>query len=330
MGKLINSYDGLMDSFKGKSLYPIYKVINNMGENYENTQSVLKDVFAVEKYDSFGFKITDEVGVGDFMPITEGTEYATSEVREGFSTQADFFEWTNSIEITQTMMEDNKTSDIKRRAGIFGESEPRTRERFRAQMLANGVNGSVTINSKTFSTKSADGVSVFNIAHPDVAGKFTQTNMYSNTLDKDVFGEIVSRMQNVKDEKGDVIGVTPNTVIIPNYHSLKEALFGIVGSDKDPKTSNNEYNYLFGNWQIIVSPMLAQYMDANTYIIADLDFNKTAMGAVWADRLAPSYETYKAEDTRNFKIAGRSRYTAAFHNWRAFAIGGVTGGTTLT
>ena len=45
MGKLINSYDGLMDSFKGKSLYPIYEIINDQGAEWENKLSMMKEVF---------------------------------------------------------------------------------------------------------------------------------------------------------------------------------------------------------------------------------------------------------------------------------------------
>ncbi len=329
MTKLINSYDGMMDSFKGKSLFPIYKVINSKGEDYENNMAVLKDVFVREKHDGFGFSLVDEIGVGDFMPTDEGAQYASSTVREGFKTQREFVEWTNSIEITQTMMEDNKTSDIKRRAGIFGESEPRTREKFRALMLANGTLPSFEWGGKTFDTTTADGKPLFSTEHINIDGSITQTNKYSNPLEKDVFGEIVARMQNTKDDKGDIIGITPNTIIIPNNHALKQTLFGIIGSDKDPKSANNEYNYLFGNWQVIVSPYLAQYLTEEQYIIADLDYNNRAMGAVWADRITPTYDTFKTENTRNLKITGRSRYTAAFHDWRAFVIGGSNGGSTL-
>lgn len=332
MARLIVSNDGLMDSFKGKSLFPIYKVINDKGEDYENRLAVLKDVFVKSKHETFGFKITDEVGVGDFMPTDEGAAFSETELQEGFSSQAEFVEWTNLITVTKTMMEDNITSDLKKRAGLFGVSEPRTRERFRAKMLAGGLTESVTIGGKAFNTKTADGVSLFNIAHPaKVAAGVNQSNRFTNALDKDVFGEIVTRMQNFRDDKGDTIGVTPNTVIIPNSHKLKQTLFGIIGSDKDPKSSNNEYNYLFGNWRVIVSPELSTLLSATEYIVADIDYNDMAQGAVWGDRIAPEFETYLTTDKkRNLIIAGRSRFTAMFHDWRAFAIGGTTTGTTLT
>ena len=336
MARLIVSNDGLMDTFKGKSLYPVYAVINDKGEDYENRLAVLKDVFVESKHSGFGFKITDEVGVGDFAPTDEGKEYHESEIREGFSSTADFMEWTNLITVTKTMMEDNITSQLKKKAGLFGISEPRTREKFRAAMLAGGLSGGATFGTKTFNAKTADGVSLFNTAHPSAiksgeSPAFTQSNRFTNKLDKDVFGEVVSRMQNFKDDKGDVVGITPNTVIIPNNHQLKQTLFGVIGSDKDPKTSNNEYNYLFGNWRVIVSPELAQVMHPDEYIVADLDYNDMAMGAVWGDRISPEFETYLTTDKkRNLIISGRSRYTAMFHDFRAFAIGGTATGTTLT
>lgn len=336
MARLITSNDGLMDTFKGKSLYPVYAVINDKGEDYEKRLAVLKDVFVTGKHNNFGMKITDEVGVGDFSPIEEGAAYGESEIQEGFSSQADFVEWTNLITLTKTMMEDNITSDLKKKAGLFGQSEPRTREKFRAALLGGGLTGVATFKAKTFNAKTADGVSLFHAEHPSVlksgsTPSFTQSNRFTNVLDKDTFGEIVSRMQNFKDDKGDVVGVTPNTVIIPNSHALKQTLFGVIGSDKDPKTSNNEYNYLFGSWRVIVSPELSNTLKPTEYIIADLDYNEMAMGAVWGDRVSPEFETYLTTDKkRNMIISGRSRYTAMFHDFRAFAIGGTATGTTLT
>jgi len=330
MGKLINSYDGLMDSFMGKSLYPIYKIINDKGADYENKLSLLTNVFNEESSSNFAEKIVDEIGMGDYAPTIEGGVYNASDVQEGYSSFLEHTEWTNSLELTKTMMEDNKTSDIKRKAGLFAQSYHRTREDFKAAVLANGINATVTYKGKTFKTICADGLSLFNIAHTSKTGETAvQTNRFTNTFTDDVLGEIMTRMQNVKDDRGNIIGISPDTIIIPNNHTLKKAVFAAIGAEKEPDTANNGFNYLFGTWRVICSPMLANYMGATEFILMDSQYNKDASGAVWYNRVNNEIETDIAEKTRNFLLFGRARWSAGFHDWRAFAIGGTAAGTTI-
>ncbi len=341
MAHIIKSGDGLMDSFMGKSMYPIYAVINDMASQYEEKMCPLQEVFTTIKANGFGMKVVDEVGIGDYAPTDEGSTFKSNYVREGFSTSTDFVEWTNRLEITRKMMEDNNASQIKQKAGLFGVSFHRTQEKFRAAMLGNATGDSFTLakavsGTQTFSTKTADGVSLFNTKHPSrleaTAGTpdFLQSNRFTNALDSDTFGEIVTRMQNFTDDKGDKCGITPNTVVIPNDHALKRTLFGIIGSDKDPSSANNEFNYLFGTWRVIISPELSSYLKAGEYIIADTNYNEMAQGAVWGHRLDAENFSDILEDTKNFQLSSRARFTAVFHNWRAFAIGGTATGTTLT
>lgn len=333
-GRLINSYDGLMDSFKGKSLYPIYKIINDTGARWDKILSMLKKVFPEVSDSNFGAKVTSAIGAGDYMPTGEGADYNTTDVQEGYSSTVEHTEWTNSMTITQTMMEDNKTADIKRNSGLFAESYYRTREKFRAAMLAGGKTGTVTFGGKQFNANCMDSKPLFFTAHPSKLNEADtdsqQSNRFANGFDKDTFGTIVERMQNFKDDRGNIIGLTPDTIIIPNYHSLKQKVFEVIGADKDPGTSNNGFNYLFGTWNVICSPMLNPFMTDEEFIIMDSYFNEQS-GAQFFNRINNEISTdYSPDRKRNLEVYGRARWSALFHDWRAFAIGGVADGTALT
>ena len=327
---IITSTSGLMEEFRGKSLQPIYKVINDKGADWESKLCVLKDVYCEEKSSNFAEKIVDEVGMGDYKPTEEGSAYPTTDMQAGYSSVAEHVEWKNRMEITQTMFEDNKTSAIKKKAGLFSKSYHRSREKFRAQMLGGGKGDSISLNSMTFSTKACDGLSLFNIAHKSkIDSGLTQSNRFTDAFTDDGLGYISEKMQNFVDDKGDVVGVSPDTIIIGNYHALKKQVFAVIGADKDPGSGNNGFNYQFGLWRVIVSPLLNAYLTKDEFILMDSKYNEDASGAVWFDRIANEVETFQAETTRNLIIAGRSRFSAVFHDWRTFAIGGTETGTTI-
>ncbi len=332
---LIKSNSGLMDTFLGKSLYPVYKIINDAEADFGGKFSVLEPVFSVENAEGFGMKYTDEIGVGDFLPTTEGTNYAVGDIQEGFSSFIEFIEWTNSVEITKTMMEDNVSSQIKKKARMYARSYYRSREKFRAAMLGAGKTGTLTIanaagTNLTINAKSADGVPLFSTAHPSkLDSTDTQSNRFADAFSEDVLSEMTTRMENFKDDKGDICGISPNTIIIPNVSTLKKDVFKVIGSDKDPNSANNSFNYLFGTWRVLCTPMLNGHLSDTEFILADLDFNEIAGGAIWGDRIPLETSTSILPRTHNLDIAGRSRFSAMFHNFRAFAIGGSTGGSDL-
>ncbi len=332
---LIKTDSGLMDTFMGKSLFPVYKIINDAEVDFMGKFSVLEPVFSIESADGFGMKYTDEIGVGDFLPTAEGTNYATGEVKEGFSSYIEFIEWTNSVEISKTMMEDNISSQIKKKARMYARSYYRSREKFRAAMLGAGKTGELTIQNAAganikINAKSADGVALFSTAHPSkLDATDTQSNRFADPFSEDVLSEISTKMENLVDDKGDICGVSPNTIIIPNVSKLKKDVFKVIGADKDPDSPNNGFNYLFGTWRVLCTPMLNGHLTDTEFILADLDFNEMAGGAIWGDRIPLETSTSILPRTHNLDIAGRSRFSAMFHNYRAFAIGGSTGGTEL-
>ncbi len=332
---LIKASDNLMDTFRGKSLYPVYKVINDAEADFKGKFSVLEALFTEEDADGFGMKYTDEVGVGDFKITSEGTNYADSKVQEGFSSTVDFLEWTNSIQITKTMMEDNRTSQIKRKAQMFAQSYYRTREVYRATMFKAGKTGSATManaagTNVTINGNSADGVALFSTSHPNkLDDTVLQSNKFADAFSADTLSEIATRMENFKTDNGAIAGVAPNTIVIPNISALKKDIFAVVGASLDPDTSNNGFNYLFGTWRVICTPLLNDALATTEFIIADTDFNNMAGGAVWGDRVKLETSSSELPTTHNLDIYGRSRFAAMFHNFRAFAIGGSTGGTAL-
>ena len=119
--------------------------------------------------------------------------------------------------------------------------------------------------------------------------------------------------------------------LIPNDHKLKMDVFAAIGADKDPATANNGYNYNFGRWNVIVWPYLNDFITAGTspWILLDSKYNDENGGAIWSDRTALEVKSRIDEGNDANIWSGYARFIAGFNDWRAFAVGGVTGGTTM-
>ena len=106
----------------------------------------------------------------------------------------------------------------------------------------------------------------------------------------------------------------------------------MLGAYHDTSTAaGNKYNYQFGNWNVIVTPYLVPYMGTSGYpwILADLAYNKRNLGAVNINRKPLTVRSeIEANDANTWK--GNSRFTGGFYDYRAFAVGGVAFGSTLS
>ena len=124
---------------------------------------------------------------------------------------------------------------VKQRAGAFTLSYNRTRESFGAGMLMGGFSGSHAFLGKTFSCKSADGVNLFSTLHPSkTGGADVQSNLYAGAFTYDNLCYLQEKMQNMSDDDGNLLGLSPDTIVIPNDAMLKKAVFNAIGAEGEP------------------------------------------------------------------------------------------------
>ena len=135
-------------------------------------------------------------------------------------------------------------------------------------------------------------------------------------------------MQNFTDDSGNLLGLNPDTIIIPNIESTKRKVFAAVGSDKLPGTSFNDMNYIAGNFHVLVWPELNKFAafdnsaSRDCFVILDSTFNAEADCCVFQEREELSV-TDKWEDNDAYWLKGRGRFTGGFVDWRGICAGGV-------
>ena len=332
MGIIFSEGSGLNNSVYGKCQAPIRMFLEQRGEAMEQ-ESVLKDLFLMGTSENYGDMLTTMTAMDGFEPVGENGAYPGDQMQEGYSKLMVYETWKDSFAVSAEMMEDGKLMDMTKQPAAFMTAYQRTREKFGAALYGAAISNasSFGFKGKTFDATAADGLSLFNTAHTAKVAGANQSNCFSNAFSATALGEVESAMHIFRGDNDEILDVAPDTILIPEIASLKNEVFAAIGADKDPATSNNAFNYHYGRWNVIVWPYLNQFITAGSkpWILLDSKYNETYGGAVWNDRIKLAVRSTIDENTDANVWRGRSRFKAAFNDWRFAAVGGINGGTTL-
>ena len=124
-------------------------------------------------------------------------------------------------------------------------------------------------------------------------------------------------MQNTVGDNGELLAIQPDTILIPNDAVLKNKVFEAIGSDKDPATANNGFNYQFGRWNVIVDPYLTLALKklgktAAPWILLDSHFIQENDGAIFQNRVKLTVKSEIDPNNDNNRWKGRGRFSAGF------------------
>lgn len=336
-GIVFSEASNVANSIYGNCQAPIKMLVESYGEECER-KSMLPHLFKMETSENFAEMFTEMTGMDGFDPVGENGAYPEDHMQEGDGKMIVAETWKDSFSISQEMVEDSKVLDMKTKPRNFIRAYNRTREKYGAAMYAGAMCGlsNVPYRNKMFDITCADGKPLFSTQHPSATGKGNkQSNCFSNDFSLEALDLAESAMHLFEDHNGEIIEVAPNTILIPEYANLKREVFGAVGSDMDPDSANNAFNFQYGRWNVIMWPYLNQFLKKHLaegkrpWIMMDDEFNKEYGGAVWVDRIKLAVRSVIDENTDANKWKGRSRFKAGFNNWRFAACGGMTGGTDL-
>lgn len=283
--------------------------------------SIIDKVFFKDDTKDFANKYTIETSLGNFEPSGENGKYPESSFQEGFSKVIEPETWKNQFSVTQEMVEDGKMGKIKSCASAFMLSHNRTRELFAAGIINSGNAATMTFGKKVFDISCADKKAFFAVDHPSVTGgTAVQSNLFGGVFSYDNLSYAEEKMHYFRDDDGNILTVSPDTIVIPDKAGIKKLVFEAIGAEGAPGTANNSYNYQFGRWNVVVSPYLTNYAGtttgSDTWFLLDSAFNDAYQALVWLDRIPLTTKSYIDENTDGNVFKGRSRYSAAANNWR--------------
>lgn len=334
-GIIFSRASGVNESVFGQVQDPIEVFITRENEAWMNKEmNLAHKIFHEFKMETATARIQTMGSLGEMEAVGENGAYPIGEREEGFHKIFETEEWKYATSISQTVMEDKLDFVLNNTAQELVDAYHRTRNNFFWGLLGSAIqNKHYNRKGKIFSVNTMDGVKLFSDAHVSKFDKkLIQKNAFTDEFSATSLGKLATNMQNVRNDNGEIMGLNPDTIIIPNDETAKAEVFGIVGAHQDPTTpGGNRYNYQFGNWNVLTVPWLVQYMSGSKfpYILVDSEFNKKHYGAVDAVRVAPEVSSYVDEgtDANIWKI--RTRFSGGFGEWRAFAAGGLEFGNTL-
>lgn len=327
---------GLNGTIYGDCQVPLKAFLESRGEAFQR-ESLLPYLYRMEKSRHWAERYSSETAMGDFEPVGEGGDYPKTGFEDGYFRDIVNMTFKQSFSVTQELVEDCLLGTMKQRANKLVTAYGRTREKFGRILYAGGLYGTtVSYKGKTFACGSADGQALFSKTHPNKVNGAKQTNLYKGTFTNTLLGKIETEMQNIKGDNGELLGVAPDTIWIPNDGALKDAVFSAVGADKEPTSGNNAFNYQFGRWNIIVDPYLTAALtdlgksSEKPFFLLDSKFIELNDGPIFQDRVPLEVKSIIDTNNDNNVWQGRARFGAGFVDWRFIAAGNMSTGTDLT
>ena len=315
------------------------------GEVQYPIASFLESRFEAAEQESIASKITRKVkstharegyaGMGsmdDFLPTVENGEYPHTDMKVAYTKDIVNITWKNSFSVSREMLDDSNFKEIFKRAAGMAKRYHSTRENFFMEMLGTALQGKSEFerNGIKFDATAYDKLPMFSKNHIGETNKIKLGNAFSDAFSEEVLGELATRMQNFTDEKGHVLSIQPDTILIPNDAELKRAVFAAIGSEKVPGSGDNDYNYLFGNWNVLVSPVLNRYIAPGSKPFVLLDSQMIQDEDIFIDQEREALNVTSLIERNDANTwNGRCRFGGGFVDFRGMIAGGVAHGAAL-
>jgi hypothetical protein len=332
-GLPIAIHSGLNDTLFGNYQYPLRQIIEQTAGT-EESEAQLYNLFVKMSGQHAIEGFATRTALSAFEPRGELSPHAVDSVQDGFDKAVSYQNWGKKMIISEDMIKFaiNKLSfEGKQLTSAFYAGREQLAARYYAEALKG--NGSFKLNKFSFDTTTADKRPLFDTGHPSaVKSTNTQSNAFSNAFSRTNLRLIANAMQHFKGDTDNLIGISPDTIVIPNSSNLENEVWEAIASPRSPEDNRNAFNSQYGTWNVIKSKYLDQYITPGTepYILLDSKQLQKASSAVWLE-WEPLHmrSTLDMETNSNIWYAD-AKYKGAFIDWRYCAAGGIAGATTLS
>lgn len=274
--------------------------------------SLIPSVFAVK-----GSERADErhIGVGVLSSRNWQLDgaYGGGRVRyddrnKGYPATFTHREFASGFVVERKLIDDNLSTQAFDDANALGDAAFRVRERSGASVLNNAFTS--TTNEDGYSTLGPDSVVLCSSAHPysaDAPGS-TQSNAGTSALSKANVAATRVAMMKFTDDRGDIMDVMPDTLIVPP--DLEDTALEITKSLLDPTSGQNAINPQAGRFRTIVWHYLT---DTNNWFMAESSRMKRSL--IWYDRIPVEFAREQDFDTLQAKFRCYMRYSYGWRDW---------------
>ena len=353
MAIVYSKSSGFNNAQIGKLETPIKMVIEHESDVQTKKGGIRDWLFNVEKSKKFGETIIGQNEFDVFAAAEEGAGAENDDMQETYKKYIEHIQFMKEFTITAQMMEDANygiAADAKRRAENFTRAYYKTMNKICEYALINGTKTKGTFAKANLDLTAPDGLALFANSHNWGGKKASGTQ--SNYFYGDIFssgaadarkssteafeaalGELANKIRNMKDENGEILGYTADTIILPGNRPLAETIAKkVCGSDGALGNGYNDINIQYGNWNIVVMPDW-QTQDDRVMIMSS-EANKNLCGNMFFNRVPLTIRNWEDNHTGNYMWNGRCRFGVGFGTYKHILLAvdntsAVTGATKL-
>ena len=335
MAIVYSKSSGLNNAQIGKLETPIKMVIEHESDLQTKKGGICDWLFNIEKSNKFGETIVGQNEFDVFAATEEGAGAENDDMQETYKKFIEHIQFMKEFTVTAQMMEDANygvASDAKRRAENFTRAYYKTMHKICEYALSSGTKTKGVFARANLDLSAPDGLPLFYSSHKWGGQKANGTQ--SNYFYGDIFSsgaadarkssteafeaalsELSSKIRNMKDENGDVLGYTADTIILPGNRPLAETIAKkVCGSEGALGNGYNDINLQYGNWNIVVMPNW-QTEDDRVMIMSS-EANKNLCGNMFFNRVPLTVSNWVDNHTGNYIWNGRCRFGVGFGTYK--------------
>jgi phage major head subunit gpT-like protein len=238
-------------------------------------------------------------GSGDFDDFTATGQVSYDDISEGYKNTFTHNEWTKGIRIRRAAKDDDLY-------GIF-DSLPRKRGRWAARTREK--HGASVFNGAFSGTSGPDSLSLCSTAHTStVTGVSNQSNSGTDTLSKTAVSSTRLKMKKFYSLDGERIGVNPDMLLVSM--DKDQDAWEIISSKGEPETDNNNPNFHYGKYKLVVWDELTTTTD---WFMIDSRLMKESL--LWFDRVALELNEDVAFNTYEARYSAYMRYSYGWSDY---------------
>lgn len=332
----------------GKLETPIRMVIEHESDVLTKKGGPRDWLFNVETSKRFGETIVGQNEFDVFQANDEGAGAAVDGLDETYKKFIEHIQFMKTFTITATMMEDANygvAADAKRRAENFTRSYYKTMHKICEAALGGATAAKITFANAEIDLTAPDGLPLFAKAHKygkqtagvaDSLAKGTQSNFFTDAgifasaeAFEEGLSELASKIRNMKDENGDPLGYTADTIILPgNRPAFERIVKKVCGTEGALGNGYNDINLQYGNWNVVVLPDWQTTEDR--VMVMSSEANKNLGGNMFFNRVPLTISNWVEHSSGNFNWTGRCRFGVGFGAYKHILLATATGeGDTL-
>ena len=311
----------------GRLETPIKMIIEHESDLLTKKGGIRDLLFNVEKSNRFGETLIGNSEFGVFSATAEGEGAEADTVNEVYSKFIEHIQFMKEFTVTAEMMEDavvGIAQDAKRRAEGFTRAYYKTMNKICECALTNGLNTTASFANATLDLTSPDGKPLFASNH-----SYGEDGAQSNYFYGNIFGDSAAtradsclafeeslyalsvKLRNMRDENGEPLGYTADTVILPgNRPGIESIAKKVCGSFGQA----NDVNLNFGAWNIVVLP--SWHTSDDRVMIMSNEANKNLSGNMFYNRVPLTVTSWVDNHTGNYVWNGRCRFGVGFGSYK--------------